>query len=75
MDNEIDALKKNQTWILVERKAYQNILTCKWVYKFKKDDKGNLVHHKARQMIVCTRQCDGIDYSETFAPMIKPTTI
>lgn len=54
MDDEIEALKKNKIWILVERKANQNTLTSKWVYKCKEDDKGNLVHHKARLVVVVT---------------------
>ena len=51
MQEEMDSLQKNNTYELVklpkERKASWN----KWVYKLKKDGKGNLVKYKARLVV------------------------
>lgn len=75
MVEEIDALKKNDTWTIIKQDASMNILSSKWVYKLKLDDKGKVIMHKARLVAVGSKQLIGIDFMETFAPVVKPATI
>jgi len=75
MLEEMDALMNNNTWSLVPRTADQNVLSCKWVYKLKQDEHGMICKHKARLVANGFRQVDGVDYHETFAPVVKPATI
>jgi hypothetical protein len=35
MQNEYDALMRNQTWSLVPASSQMNIVGCKWVFKVK----------------------------------------
>lgn len=38
MKAELNALEKNDTWLLVERNNAMNVLSSKWVYKHKLDE-------------------------------------
>jgi Reverse transcriptase (RNA-dependent DNA polymerase). len=48
MKDEYESLIKNQTWKLVPRPKGKNVISCKWVYKFKKDENGRIRRFKAR---------------------------
>ena len=38
MNSEIGCLKKNNTWVVVDKPQNKNIIDVKWVYKRKGDD-------------------------------------
>jgi histone deacetylase 1/2 len=48
MDEEYDALMKNNTWHLVPSSPGQNVIDCKWVYKIKRKADGTVDRYKAR---------------------------
>ena len=48
MDEEIEAIEKNQTWKLVNLPEGKDAIGVKWIYKTKFDANGNVVKHKAR---------------------------
>jgi hypothetical protein len=75
MEEEFSALMKNGTWHLVPASQASNIIGCKWVYKMKRKADGTIDRHKARLMVKGFKQRYGIDYEDTFNPVVKAATI
>jgi hypothetical protein len=71
MDEEIQSLKQNQTWTLVEPPKNQQVIDNRWVYKIKRNEDGSVQKYKARLVARGFRQVAGIDYNETFSPVTK----
>jgi hypothetical protein len=75
MGEVYDALIKNKTWHLVPSSRGQNIIDCKWVYKVKRKADGTIDCYKARLVAKGFKHQYGIDYEETFSPVVKSATI
>jgi hypothetical protein len=75
MESELQALHENDTWTLCPRPLNKNIIKNKWVFKLKQHLDGSIERYKARLVAKGFQQRDGIDYIETFNPVIKPATI
>ncbi|KAJ9561084.1 hypothetical protein OSB04_006244 [Centaurea solstitialis] len=75
MADEYSALLRNGTWTLVPRVPGSNIVDSKWVFKIKQDLQGAIQRYKARLLAKGFRQQPGIDYEDTFSPVVKATTI
>ena len=75
MSNEFCALLNNKTWSLVPRPPHVNLVGCKWIFRIKQRSDGFIERHKARLVAQGYSQEHGIDYFDTFSPVIKPTTI
>lgn len=75
MNVEMNALKKNSVWELVERPKGKNIVKSKWVFKIKTDSSGELDKFRARVVAKGFSQKYGIDYEETFAPVVRHSTL
>ena len=75
MDAKFQSLKKQTTWSLVPLPPHKNVVTCKWVYKLKRHSDGSIARYKARLVARGYLQQYGMDYDETFTPVVKPATV
>ena len=75
MDTEMNALLKNKTWSLVSYHPTMNLVGCKWVFKLKHKSDSSVDRYKARLVAKDFHQKLGLNYSKTFSPVIKSTTI
>jgi len=75
MEEEHAALLKNHTWDLVPRPLRANLVTGKWIFKHKLKADGSLERYKARWVLRGFTQRPGVDFDETFSPVVKPATV
>ena len=75
MNEERDSLVENGTWIPTKLPAGKKTLDTKWVFRIKRDSSGNIQRYKARLVVRGCGQIEGIDYSETYSPVVRYTSI
>jgi hypothetical protein len=74
----MDSLARMKTYELVPRSAvprHRKILTPKWVFALKHDAQGNITKHKARLVIRGFAQVPGLDFKETFSPVLRLSSL
>lgn len=75
MDSEMEALHTNNTWDLVPRPPIANVVGSKWVFRTKLRSNGTIDCHKARLVAQGFTQLPGFDFTDTFSPVIKASTV
>ena len=71
MNEDIDAIEKNQTQDIVDLSTDKTNIGDRWVYKTKLNEKGELEKEKERLVSKGYAQQYGVDYDETFAPVYQ----
>ena len=75
MESEMNSIRQNKTWDLVELSKNRRALSCKWVYKLKETSNSATPKFKARLVAKGFRQEYGVDFDEIFSLVVKMTTL
>lgn len=74
MNNEMKSFSENDTWELVDRPSSGTVVKNKWVFQ-RKYNSENEVRYRARLVAKGFTQVKGLDYNETFSPVVRYSTI
>lgn len=72
---EYRALLANHIWDLVPLPAGRRVVGCKWIFKLQKHADGTVARYKGRLVVKGYLQEAGVDFQETFSPVVKPTIV
>uniref|UniRef100_A0A2N9IT45 Integrase catalytic domain-containing protein n=1 Tax=Fagus sylvatica TaxID=28930 RepID=A0A2N9IT45_FAGSY len=75
MNEEFDSMGKNGVWRLVKRHEGMKVVGCKWIFKRKRDVSGKVEKFKARLVAKGYTQEYGVDFEETFSPVVRIQSI
>jgi len=75
MNFEIDALKSNQTWFIINLPIGKTLIGCKWIYKLKFSANGGVEQHKMNFFAKVYTQLEGVDHFNTYSPVAKMNTV
>nr|GEU54530.1 hypothetical protein [Tanacetum cinerariifolium] len=71
MQEEIHEFQRLQVWELVPCPDKVLLIKLKWIYKVKTNEFDGALKNKARLVTQGFRQCEGIDFEESFAPVSR----
>ena len=75
MEEEMESMRSNQVWELIDLPKGRNAIGNKWVLKIKRKANGAIDKYKARLVAKGYTQQEGIDYEETFSHVVRFTSI
>ncbi|GBE87159.1 hypothetical protein SCP_1004060 [Sparassis crispa] len=75
VQTELNQLQGMETWELVEPPEDRKPIGNKWVLVKKTNKEGEIIKYKARLVAKGYSQIPGMDYTETFAPVVHLETI
>ncbi|GJR20152.1 putative RNA-directed DNA polymerase [Tanacetum coccineum] len=75
MNNEIEALNRNNTWTICDLPPGRKAIGSKWLWKIKYKSTGAIERYKARVVAKGFSQREGFDYLETSSPVVKMLTV
>lgn len=74
MEEELNTIKQNGTWTLVDLPQDRRAVGSKWVFKIKRDQNNQPVKYKSRLVAQGFTQKFGVDFDEVFAPVARSQT-
>ena len=72
---EYQSIMKNDAWEIVLRPEGKSMVTYKWIHKINHAANGSINKYKARFVARGLSYKEGEDYEDTFAPIVKYTSI
>jgi hypothetical protein len=75
INDEMDSIMGNNTWILVDLPLGSIPIGCKWIFKRKLKVDGIVEKFKTRLVAKDFKQKEGLDYFDTYAPVARMATI
>lgn len=75
MKDEMESLKKSETWKLIKPLNGKKIVGCKWIFKKKKGSNQDDTRYKARLVTKGYNQVEGVDFHDVFSPVVKHMSI
>jgi hypothetical protein len=76
MEQELSTLEENMdSWDVIPKELWMNVLPSTWAFKCKRFPDGAFRNLKARFCVRGDRQKEGIDYFDTFAPVVSWPTV
>ena len=75
ISEEFDSQLRNYTWSLVPKQPEYNIVGCRWVYRIKRKADGTIDPRKSRLVAKGYHQRPGVDFQDTYSPVIKQPTV
>jgi hypothetical protein len=72
---ELDVFRQMKLYEIVDKPTDRKVVDSKWVFRLKRGPDGEIEKHKARVVVKGFTQIEGLDYDETFAPVVKFTSI
>ena len=75
MKKELQSMRNHRVWSLVPRPKDRKTIRNRWVYKIKTNEKGNIEEYKSRLVACGYSQISGLDYKETYSPVVNFDTL
>ena len=75
MQVEMDSIRSNNTWTLVQLPPHKKAISSKWFFKVKTNNNGNPPRYKTRLVARGFEQKDDVDFFDIFAPVVRWETI
>lgn len=73
-ERELTGIMKHGTWEVVVRPTHRRPITCRWCYDLKRNDKNEIILHKARLVVHGFKQIEGVDFTKTFSSTAQMRT-
>jgi Reverse transcriptase (RNA-dependent DNA polymerase). len=72
---EISTLQTLRTWTQVKKQPWMNVISSTWAFKIKRFPDGLIRKLKARFCVRGDQQIEGVDFFDTFAPVVQWSTV